>query len=579
MAIFYGTTGIDYRYGTLNGSFTRDIFYLYEGNDWARGHDGNDEMHGDGGNDQLFGDDGADALFGGNGNDWLDGGADRDGIYGGAGDDTILGGYGGYGPTTATQYPTYLYGEAGNDIIYTDQSVITNAYGGDDNDIVYHTSSLSLADYLDGGAGWDTISYEFATEGMRIDLLNGRATEMDRSISDPLRDTVVSFENVVGSNFDDVIFGGIDTYTNEFWDGGGNDVVFGYNGTNIFHDQEGNDTFYGGSGIDYYVAGSGNNRFFGGAGEFDSVSFGESLTSSTYIHYFQASDLVRKFQGNSYEYDYIYDIEKIDGTSQSDNFNLTGSKPLTIYGHEGQDTINYVSAISAVVVDLLKGTDNFGNVIFDLQVENISGSNFYDKIYGSNVANNLFAMGGIDTIYGRGGDDRLTTSQFVSSQLYGFGGDGNDYMEGGLLNDRLYGQAGTDTLLGRSGNDILSGGTGRDSLTGGGGVDQFYFAAVTESGVGSTLRDTISDFTVGQDKINVRAIDAITSTTINDAFVLDTNGVFTAGEIRQQDLGSSLLLSFYVNNDAIVDMQIIVNSLNNPAGVGNFTLSEASFYL
>jgi Ca2+-binding RTX toxin-like protein len=52
-------------------------------------------------------------------------------------------------------------------------------------------------------------------------------------------------------------------------------------------------------------------------------------------------------------------------------------------------------------------------------------------------------------------------------------------------------------LLGGAGNDILEGGTGNDNLTGGLGSDIFRFAAPNER------RDTITDFVVGSDKVEV----------------------------------------------------------------------------
>ncbi|MBA2748023.1 MAG: endonuclease/exonuclease/phosphatase family protein [Tatlockia sp.] len=51
------------------------------------------------------------------------------------------------------------------------------------------------------------------------------------------------------------------------------------------------------------------------------------------------------------------------------------------------------------------------------------------------------------------------------------GGNGADYITGGLGNDRLFGGNGKDTLLGLAGDDYLAGGNGRDLLNGGFGDD------------------------------------------------------------------------------------------------------------
>jgi Ca2+-binding RTX toxin-like protein len=63
----------------------------------------------------------------------------------------------------------------------------------------------------------------------------------------------------------------------------------------------------------------------------------------------------------------------------------------------------------------------------------------------------------------------------------------------------LRGAAGDDTLTGGAGNDTLTGFGGADSLTGGNGADKFVFNNPNE-GI-----DTITDFTVADDVINVSA--------------------------------------------------------------------------
>lgn len=77
-------------------------------------------------------------------------------------------------------------------------------------------------------------------------------------------------------------------------------------------------------------------------------------------------------------------------------------------------------------------------------------------------------------------------------------GKGHDVVDGGAGNDRLFGQNGNDTLRGGDGNDLLNGGTFDDLLTGGLGRDQFVFSLVSGD-------DRITDFTVGDDRLNLRA--------------------------------------------------------------------------
>ena len=64
----------------------------------------------------------------------------------------------------------------------------------------------------------------------------------------------------------------------------------------------------------------------------------------------------------------------------------------------------------------------------------------------------------------------------------------------------LRGNNGANTLSGGSGVDTLNGGLGHDPLTGGAGNDVFVFDSALNA---STNKDTLSDFTVGQDNIQL----------------------------------------------------------------------------
>ena len=65
---------------------------------------------------------------------------------------------------------------------------------------------------------------------------------------------------------------------------------------------------------------------------------------------------------------------------------------------------------------------------------------------------------------------------------------------------KLDGSAGRDTLVGTAGDDIINGGPGADTLTGGAGADTFVYGNLREAG------DTITDFTRGLDRIDLRAL-------------------------------------------------------------------------
>jgi len=78
----------------------------------------------------------------------------------------------------------------------------------------------------------------------------------------------------------------------------------------------------------------------------------------------------------------------------------------------------------------------------------------------------------------------------------------NDVLEGSGANNVLIGGLGNDRLAGLAGNDILRGGANNDTLTGDAGLDVFVF----NPGEGS---DRITDFTVGDDRIELRAANGL----------------------------------------------------------------------
>lgn len=123
--------------------------------------------------------------------------------------------------------------------------------------------------------------------------------------------------------------------------------------------------------------------------------------------------------------------------------------------------------------------------------DEIEGGAGNDKLFGGKGSDTLWGQDGADTIKGFGDDDKI------------YGGSGNDLLMGHSGQDKLFGGNGDDVLLGgrhqdmlagNAGNDILSGQFGRDFLTGGEGNDIFHFGA-------RHGKDTITDFTIGEDKM------------------------------------------------------------------------------
>jgi Ca2+-binding RTX toxin-like protein len=161
----------------------------------------NEEIYGLGGNDTIYGNGGSDRLYGGDGDDKIDGG--------------LI-----WNPTTGT-------------------------WGAD-----------LQGDYLDGGAGNDTLS-----GSGRGDLMDG-GTGNDKLYGDGGND------QMFGGDGDDTLFSGPawDAYLGTIHNNN-DDLLDGGNGNDTLWGGDGNDTLQGGTGDDYLDGGSGADQLFGGAGD------------------------------------------------------------------------------------------------------------------------------------------------------------------------------------------------------------------------------------------------------------------------------------------------------------------------
>lgn len=130
--------------------------------------------------------------------------------------------------------------------------------------------------------------------------------------------------------------------------------------------------------------------------------------------------------------------------------------------------------------------------------DSLSGGDGNDSLMGDDGGDTLLGGTGNDTLAGGAGND-LLSGEADNDILSGddgddtlSGGDGTDSLSGGMGNDSLSGDAGNDTLAGGSGNDILSGGANRDSLSGDDGDDTLFGGADNDTLLGGTGHDSLS---------------------------------------------------------------------------------------
>jgi Ca2+-binding RTX toxin-like protein len=185
----------------------------------------------------------------------------------------------------------------------------------------------------------------------------------------------------------------------------------------------------------------------------------------------------------------------------------------------------------------------------------LSGTVADDEYIGTGFGDGLAGQFGNDTFVGGGGDDVLAGEE--GNDLL-TGNAGNDEIDGGVGRDKLTGGQGADRLFGDAGKDKLDGGSGVDLLTGGGGKDRFDFNSVNDSGPEPTIRDKIIDFAVGTDLLDLKNIDADTTSGGNDTFVFIGSTAFssTAGELRAVVSGSVTIVEGDVDGDGQADFQI-----------------------
>jgi D-alanyl-D-alanine carboxypeptidase len=180
----------------------------------------------------------------------------------------------------------------------------------------------------------------------------------------------------------------------------------------------------------------------------------------------------------------------------------------------GDATLKLPLAFKSVTTSNIQFADGSLLIVGD----NASGTQGDDKANSIDIAkqfasaemkdNQVFGLGGDDDIRAGSGNDKLFGGD-GRDRLWGR--DGNDTLDGGDGRDELHGGKGQDILNGGNGRDLLDGGAGADTLTGGRGRDIFDFDSLSDLAGGDGSHDIITDFTHGEDVIDLSGIDANTS--------------------------------------------------------------------
>ncbi len=273
-------------------------------------------------------------------------------------------------------------------------------------------------------------------------------------------------------------------------------------------------------------------------------------------------------------YVYTDDFASVGATASRRTLSDTG----------GNDTINGAALTGAAVIDLLHSTATIAGralaIAAGTVIETVIGGDGNDSITGGAEANQLAGERGDDVLRGEGGADRLdggagtdTASYFNSSGgvlanlVSGTGSAGTaqgdilisiESLSGSQGNDALVGNTYANTLQGWNGNDVLTGAGGRDTLSGGAGADRFVYGSAAQSLIGAGS-DLITDFSHAQtDRIDLAAIDAVSTVTGDQAFSFIGSALFGhhAGELRFGQADGVTTIAGDINGDGISDFAI-----------------------
>ncbi|NER96177.1 MAG: calcium-binding protein [Symploca sp. SIO1B1] len=439
-------------------------------------------------------------LSGGNGDDFLRAGSGSDTLNGGSGDDILNAGSG----------SDILDGGIGDDVLDAGSGNDT-LLGGDNDDLLIGGAG---ADILDGGNGFDVASYESATAAVSINLETGVFT------GDAAGDTLISIEQIDGSNFNDLIIGNADP--------------------NILGGLDGNDTLRGGGSDDFLIGNAGADLLDGGNGN-DSVSYATSeegvsvnLEQNTASGGDAQGDVfqsIENLEGSRFADTLVGDAvdnvlsglsgnDSLDGRGGNDRL-IGGTGTNTLNGGTGSDTASYrnyakiaesddsntdeiVSPTEGIGVfaSLAEGVGRAGADTEDIvsddgtlrlsddltdtfeSIENLEGSIYDDTLIGDAGDNILSGLAGSDFLDGGEGRD---TASYIASEEAVFinleaqtasGGDAEgdtlrniENLEGSQQADELIGDAANNVLSGSDGNDTLNGSAGNDTLNGDAGDD------------------------------------------------------------------------------------------------------------
>jgi len=506
--------------------------------------------------------------------------------------------------TEASAFNAYNFGfgTAGADTIRLDVALGLSVFGDGGNDLLYLGAEFGPGDYLDGGAGIDTVILQGDYSGFDLEesslvnveylaLLSGTDTSFGAAGTASFDYLLVAHdENLDAGKTLTVYALGLTAGESLVFDGSaetdGNFILLGGAGDDVLGGGDMGDTLNGGAGDDILAGGLGNDIYV-------VDSFGDEVVEE----YGTGIDEIRTALGSRSDPTRMYmladNVEKLTGTSAAGQGvfanalnNLVvmgGGGDLVVLDAGGDDTVSggggddflYWGATfnNADKADGGLGFDTVGllgstTLIFDaddlLSIEKLA-------VYSSGIsaAPNTYSLTMHNGNVASGQQMMVVAQSLSAAEALTFNGaaetDGSFNVRGG---------AGADSITGGAKADQIWGNLGADQLSGGAGKDVFEYRAAAEST--SASRDTILDFAAG-DRINLIDIDADgNAANGNGKFAFIGSDAFThvAGQLRVTEAqGGGYLVEGDVDGDGAADLVILVQT------AGGHVLGGADFWL
>ncbi|MDR8362777.1 M10 family metallopeptidase C-terminal domain-containing protein [Pseudomonas sp. JL3] len=503
-------------------------------------------VQGTAGNDTLLGSAASEIFYGGAGNDTINGGAGGDILVGGAGIDKLTGGTGADTFRFTAQSDSYRNATTSFDDIITDFDITQDKID---------LAGLGFTGLGNGRGGTLQVSYSASSDRTYIKDYDADASgnRFELILSGNLTSTLTAnnfiFNRVItGTSGSDSLLGSDSA-----------DTLLGLAGNDNLSGGAGNDKLDGGAGMDTLTGGAGADTFVfsnrldsyrnyntGGANLGDLITdfdisadkidlsamgftgLGDGKNNTVYVVLNSAGtktyikSLTADANGNRFEValdgNYLNTLTSANfvfatssptnqapalatpllDQSATENTPFSYVVPATSFTDPDNDSLSYTATLADG--SALPGWLSFNatNLTFTGTPTSTASGNYNVQVKAMDPAgasvSDSFA---------------LTVADAPANTITGT--NNAETLNGTAGVDLILGLGGNDTIKAGTGADIVDGGAGRDSLYGGDGADTFRYTNVLDSyrdydTGGITATDTIYDFTVGVDKIDVSGL-------------------------------------------------------------------------